>query len=277
MAQRTLVDNVAQAKADFKGIRDGFGEYFDSIYDEPTSAYGNYPFYTYNRGKDEGIEQGKQAQYDAMCDAFQNSGKRTIYTNGFCYGAYTEETIPLKYDMYPTDLKYAFQGMSTILNFEKAINDRGIKFDTSNCTAFNYAFASSGVTHVPTLDLTKGTTLDAIFGWNSNLISVRKVILKDDGSQKLSYFAQGSSNLEEIYFEGCIGQSVSFQWSKKLKRNPILSILQSLKATVSGITVTLPSKCIDKATDTLALIQGDTELNTAYTNALTKGYTITFV
>ena len=81
---------------------------------------------------------------------------------------------------------------------------------------------------------------------------------------------------EHCVFEGTIASNINLQWSTKLNRESILSLLTCLNATVSGIVITLPSKCIDGATDTLALIQGDTELNTAYTNALAKGYVIEF-
>lgn len=294
MAERTLAENTAQVKADFKGVKDAiFSQVGYDLNGVPTSEYGKKvkdactEMFTigkqegigegYGYGLTEGIAQGKEAQYDAMCDTFQNFGKRTNYGYAHYQQAPTEDTFPLKYDMYPTAMQNYTMGTSGgTVNLEKLIEDKGVVFDTGNCTVFDYAFSSSCVTNVPVLDTRSCEKLTALIGWSPKAISVRKIILKDDGSQTFQYFAQTTANLEEIYFEGCIGKNISFQWSTKLKRNPILSILQALNATVSGVTITLPSKCIDTATDTLALIQGDTELNTAYTQALANGYTITF-
>lgn len=500
MAERTLAENVAQVKADFKSIRDGFGEYFDSIYDEPTSAYGNYPFYTYNRGKDEGItqgvEQGKQevisnskyiekqasgkvirlddvsevahkvvvkadtptevtvcgknlfnndislvkevlyrgpegnssrkngyeihlpagdytatlisqeyvsnvfwygvindangnfvrnvalnqstanrtplsfsinegdvlywydgigdrtiqnswnlclglcqvqlevgyvstpyepykcqtitatpsgtevssicpimtfiadnditvdyygsygmqTEWDRFWDTFQyNKGLKMSYSMAFSLKRWSDDNFKPKYDIVASDMNQCFYS-SNITDLVRILTERGVTLDTSQAGSMSYAFGYSTISRIPTINLSKATnttfmcanydSTSASYARNQ-LRSIEKII-----SSETTVFANSAfrfcDKLEHCIFEGTIASDINLQWSKELDRASILSLLTCLNATVSGIVITLPSMCIDGATDTLALIQGDTELNTAYTNALAKGYTISF-
>lgn len=286
MTERTLVENVAQVKADFKSIKDAVPYIFGV--GTPTSQYGEkiqseilklqyQADNNYGNGYESGIKQGKQEQYDVFWDSYQKNGTRTSYQYGFSYG-FNNNSFNPKYDIKPLRAEYLFYGSYSTLNgnLKEILRDCGVTLDLGNATSVSYAFAYSAFDTLPVIDIKNATNTDGLFGWNSYVKNIEKVIFKDDGSTKHTSWFQNTPNLEEIRFDGIIGQNINLQWSTKLSRESILSLLQCLTATVSGITITLPSKCIDTKTDTLALIQGDTELNTAYTSALANGYTITF-
>ena len=51
----------------------------------------------YQQGVTDGIEQGKQAEYDRFWDAFQENGNKKAYRYAFAGGGWSEETLIPKY------------------------------------------------------------------------------------------------------------------------------------------------------------------------------------
>lgn len=171
---------------------------------------------------------------------------------------------------------------SEIIDIANRLDEQGVKIKpTSTCPyTFGYCLSVS-VPEVDMSSITSSNYMFANFGAASsqanknNLQTIRKII----ASEKTVFGTGCFSNLYKLthcLFEGTIAKSLDIHWSTKLNRASILSLLQCLNASVTGVTITLPSKCIDTATDTKAMIEGDTELNTAYTQALANGYTIAF-
>lgn len=316
MAERSLAENVAQVKADFKAIKDAVPYVFND--DTPTSEYGERIFTEisnlqyqadsawdqgfnngieqgrvegYENGKTdgitEGVEQGKQAQRLEWWGKYlgykpTNRTSKAMYSafGGF---AWDDTTFDPPYDIFAqsTSSMFSYSYVQDLRGIF-ARNNVNIVFDESSSTYnqhFN-VFANSKVKYLPYLKL---PIYGTCYGWFTNC----KELIEVDGYECLATHTFETSSggyktfqectaLEHIIFHGTIAKKLDIHWSKKLDRASILSLLTCLNATVSGITITLPSMCIDGATDTLALIQGDTELNIAYTQALANGYTITF-
>lgn len=276
MANKTLAENVAQVKADFKGIRDELmNKGADIPSGTPTSKYANI-IKDLNPGgnTEEAFEQGKQAQYDEFWDGFQQNGSKTNYNYAFYGTNWNDAIFKPKYDIVPTAIVQTFYN-SPITDLTSILEKQGVVLDTSNCTNFSFAFAHSKLTNIPKINMSTCTNSSSTFVSSRSIVRIEGIVSSEKTIFDKSTF-QNCSALKHIIFEGTIASDITLQWSKKLDRASILSLLQCLNATVSGITATLPSKCIDTVTDTLALIQGDTELNTAYTQALANGYTITF-
>ena len=87
--------------------------------------------------------------------------------------------------------------------------------------------------------------------------------------------------LKDINIIGTIGQNgFDIHWSTNLSKASILSILNAcnIDVTSSPVTITLPSKCIDGATDTESLLSetGDPDLYGAQMSARALGYNIAF-
>jgi hypothetical protein len=218
---------------------------------------------------------GMQAEYDKYWDNYQEYGKRTNYGYAFCQTGWTNANFLPKYDITLSSAAQMFY-YSKITDLDGILKKQGIVMNASKATSVTYMYGYSSLTRIPITDLSSATNTTYLCSSDTGLVSIEKII-----SSEKTVFANNSFNnctaLEHCIFEGTIASNINLQWSKKLDRASILSLLTCLNATVSGIVITLPSMCIDGATDTLALIQGDTELNTAYTNALAKGYTISFV
>jgi hypothetical protein len=70
-----------------------------------------------------------------------------------------------------------------------------------------------------------------------NLVSIDKLILKEDGTNDLSFnFCQ---SLEHIRFEGAIGTSLNLKWSGKLTGESVQSIIDHLKDLTGATAQTL--------------------------------------
>ena len=208
-------------------------------------------------------------------------------TNGAAsafYGAcWNDKTFDPPIDIVTTSANSLFY-MSYVQDVRGIMARNNVSFvflDTvASYTQFFTLFQGARVKYLPYLKLPKTSTC---YGWFYNC----KYLVEVDGyecTEKHTFETSSGATqtfyncteLVKILFYGTIANKLDIHWSTKLSRESILSLLQCLKATVSGITITLPTMCIDTATDTLALIQSDTELNTAYTQALANGYTITF-
>lgn len=241
MAERTLAENVAQVKADFKNIRHAAVSAIPE--GTPTSEYGEriqreimnlqqQADSQYNHG----LEEGRQAQYDEFWDALQNYGKRADYAYAFATG-WNDKTFTPKYDIIPTGCTNTFY-YSDIGNLEGILNNRGVVLDTSKVINITYGFGYSTITHIPVVNLSKATNttyLFANFGNTSTLfsrnrlVSIRKII-----SSETTVFAKntfsGTYHLEHCIFEGTIASSINLQWSSKLDLESGISLLECLCA-----------------------------------------------
>lgn len=220
---------------------------------------------------------GMNEARDYFWDNYQANGTRTAYGNAYSGAGWTNNTFKPKYNMAVTSAANMFIG-APIENIVACLNAHGVIMDFSKCTGMSYGFQACASKTLPYMDLsshTSSTSLTAAFNNMSKLERIDGIKSSENTTFATNTFAYLVS-LTHCIFEGVITSNIDLHWSTKLSRESILSLLQCLNATVSGKTITLPSKCIDTATDTLALIQGDTELNTAYTQALSNGYTITF-
>ena len=115
----------------------------------------------------------------------------------------------------------------------------GIVLDTSKATILEMFFRGSTITTYGTLDCTSCTNLNYLLHGANYLKSIDKVIIKDDGSQTCTNFANNCRELVDITIEGTFGDSVSFQWSTKLSRASIESIMGALSDTTDGLSLTL--------------------------------------
>ena len=77
--------------------------------------------------------------------------------------------------------------------------------------------------------------------------TIDKIILKDDGSQTFSSTFLHYKQIENVVFEGVIGTTINFQWSTKLTRDSLISIINALSSDTSGLTVTFSTDAVNSA------------------------------
>lgn len=211
-------------------------------------------YYGYDEGHRDGrllgIEQGKQAEYDAFWDAYQQNGNRTQYDSAFAGVGWTLNLFKPKYPL--TNISKAnnmFNLFRPKADFDlvQYFEDNGIQFDLSMCTSVTHMFSESYISHFPEMNLTMVSTLWP-FGASSSVKTIDKIILKSDGSTTFQNPFQAMNHLENVVFEGTIGQNgLSFQWSTRLSKASITSIINALSTTTSGLAVTLSQTAVNNA------------------------------
>ena len=198
---------------------------------------------------DKGCADGAKSEYDAFWDAFQENGNRKDYRYAFYCGFWDITSFKPKYDIVPTDATSLFQNNGNTFDLAEHLKNCGVNLDLSNCTGISYAFYTAGFTRLPVINLTSVANLTRAFGSSSYLKTIDKVILKSDGSQGLRNGFDYLGALENITFEGMIGDSLDLHWSTKLTHDSLMSIINALKSGVSGLTCTLGTENLAKLTD----------------------------
>lgn len=179
---------------------------------------------------------GRQSEYDRFWDSFQDNGNRNDYYRAFGGIGWNDNTYNPKYAIVPKS-SWDCSGMFMKSRITDIYKNDTIDIDFSKCTMFTQPFSNSSVTYIKTLDTRSASTCTQILQSAMELVTVEKLILKDDGSQGFNMAFNWCNNLENIAVEGKIGQDINLQWSPKLTRESITSILEALAA-VEGKTLT---------------------------------------
>ena len=173
-------------------------------------------------GYQKGYEAGVKAEYDKFWDAFQYNGNRKNYSYAFYQSYWNDTTYNPKYAINGTNLQFCFR--------YAGITDTKVDIDLRNTTTEN------GVS--------------GIFSNASKLKTIRKLIVDEATPFATNIFSECEA-LEDLTIEGIIGQNnFKVSASTKLSRDSIVSIINALSATTSGLTVTLSNTAVNNAFET---------------------------
>ena len=161
-------------------------------------------------------EAGKNAEWNAFWDSYQNYGQRVQYPNAF----YIWDDVCFK-PKYP------------------------IRFGTA--VSSNDTFSYSSITGIPVdIIVEEGFNLNPAFYYCQQLHTVKKIVISGNSAIDNHTF-DGCRNLTSIRFEGTIGQSINFQWSPLLDKASIENIVSVLSSSASGKTLTLNKSAKESA------------------------------
>lgn len=212
---------------------------------------------------DEVHESGKQAQNDWFWDTLQRNGRNENYSCTFA-GSWVPSMFYPKYDMNVLRCDYMFQTFANnycwdeSLDLVERLNECGVVLDTSKATVMSYMFAYARISHIGVLNCISTSALSYMFSSASAIITIDKIILKDDGSQTFSGAFTGCSSLENIVFEGVIGNNIDFK-NCPLSTASIVSIIEHLSSTKSA-TLTLKAS----AKESMVFPYTSPQTNTTY-------------
>lgn len=201
---------------------------------------------------EEYIEQGRQEEWSNFWDVYQANGTLTNYNGAFAYEKWTEANFKPKYSIVPTSATEIFRFSTLNIDLSSLCSELNIKLDFSKCTSKTYLFYNSKFVRLPEINLTSVSNLaEREFGEMRSLVTIDKLVLKSDGSQKFNNTFTNDNKLENLTIEGTIGQNgFNVQWCP-LTHKSLMSIINALqdKTGVSGSwTVTLGPDNIAKLT-----------------------------
>lgn len=193
-----------------------------------------------------GQEDGKQTAYDEFWDTYQQNGARTDYVAGFGGSGWNSKTFKPKYDITPEYADNLFQS-ARMTNLKQALIDCGVKLDMSGTKQAQYFLRSSQITVLPEIDTTGMKNITSLFSYASNLTTITKLILKDDGSQVASYTFDGATKLATMIVDGTIGQNFDLSPCAKLSKESITSVINALSDTTTSMKLTLSKTAVNTA------------------------------
>lgn len=167
----------------------------------------------YADGKTDGIEQGKQTEYDLFWDNYQNYGKRASYAYGFYGESWNDTIFKPKYDIICGEWDSAVFDASGIADLKGILEKQGVTLDTSQVKTFTRWFNYSDVTHVPPLDMISGTSCLNLFNTAQQLQEVDLNNISEVVAGHNTIF-QNCVRLTTVRMTGTLGTSGwNFNWS----------------------------------------------------------------
>ena len=184
-------------------------------------------------------DAGKQAEHDAFWDAYQQDGERGDYQYAF-YGKYWNNTT--FNPKHPIKVTWA----QSMFMYSDIYGE--IELDTSACSSFTNMFHSANFSKIGVMDMRKATGLTNTFHNMPDLVEIEKLIITENLNFGGTNTFGATSKLERLTIEGTIGQDgLNLKFQTKLTQASILSIMNALSSTTSGLTVTLSKAAVDEA------------------------------
>lgn len=206
-------------------------------------------------GYNESYAAGQKAEYDRFWANFKKGiDDRNTWECAFAGAGWNDDTFYPPFDIVPTGgSSFMFRFFHFNGDLVERLKECGVKLDCSKITDFYYTFYLANFSHIGEIDTRSATRMQSIFGECYNLVTVDKLILRDDGSQQFISPFGYDANLKNLTIEGVIGQNgFSVGDCNKLTHDSLMNIIYALKdyaGTGTTYTVTLGATNLAKLTD----------------------------
>ena len=205
---------------------------------------------------DKGYADGKQAEYDAFWDSFQENGNRTTYSQAF--GGFNDETFAPKYDIVigpQNSGRYMFN-YSKITDLKGALEKCGVVLDLSQTTeTHSLLYGMPENTRTPKIDFGHlGVNHYQIFAASPKLVEIEEYVVNENA--RFSQVFNGCTSLTTIKMSGIISNSIDFSQSTKLSLESAISVITHLKD-YSGDTTNAYTKTLTFSSATIALLNAE--------------------
>lgn len=182
-------------------------------------------------------DKGKSDNLKKIWDIIQSNGKRNTYghynySNAFQYQEWDEETFRPTYDII---LKENTQRLFLYCDFKgslkKALDNAGVKLDTSACTTLQMCFYGMyNVTELPQLDLRNATNnTSQLIHMCQKLKKVDGIICSENTKFASDTFGTSIGALQDCIFSGVIGKNIWLSNLTGLNKESIMSVINCLK------------------------------------------------
>lgn len=251
-------DGYESGRAD--GITDGFYEgeaigyqngITEGIEQGKTEAYAEVdPINTQLENTLNGTDTGGKSFYDEFWDSVFAS---SIGSNKFSGSSWTDVTFKPNRNIQPTGSCQSMFTLSRITDLVGILRNHNVVLDLSGSLTrcdnmFAYCYNLTTVPYIDTTNFTSGLGLQTMFCECPKLHTIMGIKLKADGSQAFTSTFENCKDLENLTIEGTIGQNgFNVQWSTKLSKASIISIINALSTTTSGLSVTLSKTAVETA------------------------------
>ena len=188
-------------------------------------------------GVGEVYEAGQKSEYDRLWDEFLKVTQNGTMDFVFAGNLWNEATFKPKYSMKPYSAVGMFRRNGCNGDLVELLEGLGVTLDFSECVQMSYLFYEANFTRIGVIDFTATDTTSYAFGYMYNCHTIDLVKLKKENTYVTASFRCPA--LVNIKIDGEIGQNgFNVQWSTRLSKESITSIINALSDTTSGRTVT---------------------------------------
>jgi hypothetical protein len=196
---------------------------------------------------------GMQREYDNFWDVYQQNGNRTMYNNAFASAGWTKDNFKPKYNIKPTNAYMMFYDATNLdVDLVEVCENQGITMDFSACTNFNYfssvGYAGNKIRRFGVIDArANANNLNNNIFTSSNVQTIDELIVNENNKYATGTFGNCKA-LENLKITGTIGQNnFNVSSSTKLSKASIVSIVNALSTTTSGLSITLSKTAVNSA------------------------------
>lgn len=199
---------------------------------------------------EKGVEDGKQSEYDAFWDAYQDKGNYKMSHYMFAGNGWNDKTFKPKYDIkFRYGCTYTF-GLSLMTDIVASLQAQEVTLNTKEASNLAYLCYSMMSRSFPVLDTTGVTgytygSMRGIFYDARQLEYINKIITNETIFYNDWFYR--CEKLRDVTFEGVIGNNIDFQYSTLLSKASIKNIIGCLSDTASGKTLTLSKTAVENA------------------------------
>lgn len=198
----------------------------------------------YVEGKTDGIAEGRQAQYE---ESWASSSNSKIWNLRFAGVFWNNTTFAPNHDLIlEENCYYCFNQNQYLGDLVELLERLGKTFDTTKATNCGGLFGFSLFTRIGECNLTNVSDLSSTFSNMVYLHTIDKLVI----SERTTFYNTFNNDKElvNLIVEGVIGQNgFNVQWSTKLSKVSITSVINALSSTTSGLTVTLSKTAVNNA------------------------------
>lgn len=240
----TLAQNVYRAIDDFNAIENAIvGKGVPVPAGTPTSEYA------------EKVEDVFEAGQREFMEEYLDYGKRTHFDYAFAGRGWTNDTFKPTRNITPKEGVYMMFSGCMITDITNSLEECGVVFDSSdyNGDFLYFMYNNYHTVRFPALDTRSSALLKYTFYNARSLLKIDKFILRDDGSQTFGYAPISYCVvLEDLTIEGKIGSDNFNVSHSPLSKASLVSIVNALSSTTTGLTVTLRLDAVNTAFETTA-------------------------
>lgn len=210
----------------------------------------------YEKGYADGQAEGGGDYY--IWDDLQSYGARKDYQYACRGWRNLKRTVKPNYDIRPTNIDHMFyattcsdrfDGNEMALSIPELEKERGIKFDTSECTNFQYAFSYAHVSDTGIIDARSAKYMSQMY-LGSTMVKTTHIILPENdlgANYGIGAAFNYNTGLENVTLEGKLFRSFNISWSTKLTKASIISIINALLESAEGMSVSFSKTAVNNA------------------------------
>lgn len=204
----------------------------------------------YQEGLTAGIKQGKEAEWSAFWDAYQENGNRTNYGGAFTGSGWNSITFRPKYDIVlaATTSGSAFNnfGESTGVDLVKILDEYGVEIDFSKVYAAASIFNGANVTTLPPIYAPKWINWNHAWYGCSLLKAIDYTSASTVVANITNAFTNCTSLTDVTFTDTIIAANIDLHWSP-LTMESLKSVMSALSKTITGLTASFNKKAVEAA------------------------------